>query len=125
MKKLWVRSLLCTLLFSNGAAAEPLPSGCYVTDAWRNAYSGYFDPTVNYAPPPCHYSGDGLYSWFDPSTSSRSQLIGFYGEPMTAVIETVFLSNLQSLTNFNAYKKQVALVKKLRRACGTKCKKIK
>jgi len=57
--------------------------------------------------------------------SIRNQLIGLYGEPMTAVIETVFLSDLQSLANFNAYKKQAALVKKLKKACGVQCKKIK
>lgn len=125
MKKLVARFLFLAISVSNAAVAEPLPSGCYVTDAWRDAYSGFFDPTINYAPPPCHASSDGFYSWFDNRTATREQLIGLYGTPVTAIIETLYLSETQSAVNFNGYKRQVALVKKLRKACGVRCKKIK
>lgn len=125
MKRLGLVSLLVGLLGARAVGAESIPSGCFVTDSWRAAYSGYFDPTINYAPPPCHLSNDGRYSWFDPRSATRLQLIGLYGEPMTAIIETVYVSDLQSLANFRAYKKQVVLVKKLKKACGNKCKKIK
>jgi len=123
MKKL--SALFLGLFIATTAVAEPLPAGCYITDDWRLAYSGYFDPLINYEPPPCYASSDGLYSWFDNRSASRSQLIGLYGTPVTAIIETLYLSDAQSAVNFNAYKKQVALVKKLKKACGVKCKKIK
>jgi hypothetical protein len=113
------------MVFCSTAYGEAIPSGCYVTDAWRIAYSGYFDPTIDYAPPPCYASNDGLYSWFDNRSASRDELIQLYGSPVSAIIETLYLSDVQSLVNFNAYKKQLALVKKLRKACGTRCKKIK
>ena len=125
MKKLILGSLLLATLGTADAAAESLPAGCYVTDNWRFAYSGYFDPTINYAPPPCHVSGDGRYSWYDNSSATTSQLIGLYGAPVTAIIETLYLSDAQSQINYDAWRKQVSLVKKLRRVCGTRCKRIR
>ncbi len=120
-----VSVLAAGMVFCSTAYGEAIPSGCYVTDAWRIAYSGYFDPTIDYAPPPCYVASDNFYQWWGPDQASGSELVGLYGSAMATIISSDYAAKVQMGINYDGYKKQLALVKKLRKACGTRCKKIK
>ena len=105
-------------------SADALPSGCYVTDADRAAYSGSYTCT-DCDPPPCFDSSDGLYYFMTPASASTSTLIDAYGDAVYAIINSYYQNVVQSAANYAAYQAQVNLVKKLRRACGARCKRIK
>jgi hypothetical protein len=106
------------------ALADTLPSGCYVTDAERLSYSGSYS-CENCDLPACFNSSDGYYYFLTPATASPNQLVSEYGDAVYALINTGYQSALQSSANYAAYQAQVKLVKKLRKACGAKCKRIK
>jgi len=98
------------------AAADPLPFGCYVTDAERSLYQ---------EPPTCYQSSDGYYSWLTPGNTSIQGLFDAYGDPVATFIKIGYDEGIRGLQCEAAYKSQVSLVKKLRRACGSKCRRIK
>lgn len=98
------------------AAADPLPFGCYVTDAERSLYQ---------QPPTCYQSSDGNYSWLTPGNTSIQGLIDAYGDPVATFIKVAYDGAILGFQCDAAYKSQVSLVKKLRRACGSKCRRIK
>ena len=105
-------------------SADTLPSGCYVTDAERAIYSGSYS-CDNCDPPECFNSSDGVYFWLTPASASPETLADTYGDAVHAIINTGYQSAVQSSVNYAAYQAQVILVKKLRKACGARCKRIK
>lgn len=132
MKKL----LLALLFVPTLAAAEYVPNGCYVS---------FVDTTR------CWRPSDGIVNW--TQSPNRDTSAGMYGSTMGAIVYSGYLcdeekvacaSTLASckanalLTENNRQEwitygnglaatnaKNLALIKKLRRACGTKCKKVK
>lgn len=141
MKKLIVGALLASLFRVGSAAAEPIPAGCYVTDAERDLYYNCFNDY-----PECYSATDGTYSWLTPGNTNQSGLINTYGGTSAYLITTAYNAAVAAqyyqtegqncasaysglTTSYNnavsAYKYQVSLVKKMRKACGSKCKKIK
>ena len=106
------------------ASADTLPSGCYVTDAERLYYSGSYS-CDDCDPPACFNSSDGYYYFLTPANASPAQLVNEYGDAVYAIINSGYQSALQSNVNYTAYRAQLRLVKKLRKACGAKCRRIK
>ena len=98
------------------ANAEPVPFGCYVTDTERNMYQ---------QPPTCYQSSDGTFSWLTPANTSDQGLVDAYGALAATFIKLGYDVGISALQCDAAYKSQVALVKRLRRACGSKCRRIK
>lgn len=117
-------ALLTCLLAATPTLADALPSGCYVTDAARFEYSGSYS-CENCDPPPCYTSSDGTYTFLTPAQASPDQLVDAYGDPVYAIINSYYQNAVQSSVNYDAYRKQLSLVKKLRRACGARCRRIK
>lgn len=106
------------------AVADILPAGCYVTDAERASWSGSYTCT-DCGGPSCYNSSDGVYSFLTPASASTQTLLDEYGDAVYALINNGYQNAVQSGVNFNAYRAQVKLVKKLRAACGARCKRIK
>ncbi|NDC36510.1 MAG: hypothetical protein EBZ48_00475 [Proteobacteria bacterium] len=106
------------------ASADTLPSGCYVTDAERVSYSGNYS-CEDCDPPSCFNSSDGVYFWLTPASASPATLVAGYGDAVYALINSGYQSTVQSATNYAAYQAQVKLVKRLRSACGVRCKRIR
>jgi hypothetical protein len=112
-------SLVLSVVHTNATFAEPVPAGCYVTDAERSLYQ---------EPPTCYVTGDGSYQWVTPArtvgsafaaqTETDQGLIDAYG---------TFTTSLITLAHnfFIVAQDQISLVRRLRRACGTKCRRIK
>lgn len=101
----------------NTAAAEVVPYGCYVTDAERDWFVTNTGYTVD-----CYAASDNMYSWTTPAAATREQLVQAYG----AFAEVLINDGYNRITACDtAYNRKVALEKKLRRACGSKCKRIK
>ena len=137
MKKL----LLALLLFPAASFAIELPSGCYVADYYRTD--------------PCWGEGYAYFNWtyFTPRTNGVAYygaaveaIINQVDENETLILVARDLynqldaqckaSNAQHVNDFNqlvadynglvgAVKKRDSLIKKLRKACGNSCKKIK
>jgi len=105
-------------------SADTLPSGCYVTDTERLSYSGSYS-CDNCDPPACFNSSDGYYYYLTPANASPNQLVNEYGDAVYAIINTGYQSAVQSSVNYAAYLAQVKLVKRLRSACGARCKRVK
>lgn len=133
-----MRKLLAfLLLIPSIAAAEFLPDGCYVANFYRND--------------PCWFSNSPVYQW--TAFDNQSTAVAFYGGPVATIIQSA--ANEQAAKNlcitqrnnaiaayeaelarannnydvadyyetqFNKYNKYA---KKLKKACGSKCKKIK
>jgi hypothetical protein len=115
----------------NTANAENVPNGCYVTDAERNGVGTAFGYT-----PQCYRPVDGYLSWKAHNNYSRDQILTFYG----SFVEGVIFANYEEILRcsngydalaidfhslFSVYKTQAAREKKLRKACGLKCRKVK
>jgi hypothetical protein len=114
----------------NTAVAEPLPFGCYVTDAERSLYQ---------VPPTCYVIQEANFSWLTPANTSAQGLVNAYGDVAASFIKLGYdtaiavqqcdaaYNNVNA--NYNtlgtAYNRQVALVRRLRAACGSKCRRIK
>jgi hypothetical protein len=113
-------ALSLTLVAINTADAEVVPYGCYVTDSERLYFSVTYGEDVS-----CYATSDGYYSWTTHATASGGQLIDAYGSFAEALIFSDYKNYNNSLTQATSLAKQLALVKKLRRACGSKCKRIK
>lgn len=100
----------------NTARAEVVPYGCYVTDADREYIFNTYGEEVS-----CYSAADGDYSYSRHSTGAtwqRNLLTEAYGPFVERVIYSSFLF-------YTGYNQQKDLVRKLRRACGSKCKRIK
>lgn len=125
MKALWL--VFIPLIFiaaatTNTAWAEPIPFGCYVTDEERNWFRD--NCGIDQAPT-CYQTSDGSYSFLTPANTSAQGLVDAYGDPVYSMIRQGYESAVFLLQCDKAYKSQVALVKKLKRACGSKCRRIK
>lgn len=116
--------LAAAILRVSDASADTLPSGCYVTDTERFSYSGSYS-CDNCDPPACFNSSDGYYYFLTPANASPNQLVNEYGDAVYAIINGGYQSAVQSAANYAAYQAQVKLVKRLRKACGAKCRRIK
>lgn len=115
-------------------SAEVVPYGCYVTDSERTWFADNTGFTVD-----CYAASDNFYSWTTPGTATRSQLFNAYGAFAEAVINAAYETGIgwqQCDSAYNnatgaynqlaaTYNSKLTLEKKLRRACGSKCKKIK
>jgi hypothetical protein len=146
MKKL---TTLATILFcvigAPVAQSEGIPPGCYITDSERNL----FGQTFGYVPR-CFVASDNYYNWFTHNQYGRTEMSVFYGPAVEAILYADYqdlnacmgahnslLADHQALTgNYNAAtanlnaatadnKARITLEKKLRKACGSKCKRIK
>lgn len=106
------------------AVADALPAGCYVTDEQRALYSGTYS-CDNCGGPDCFTSSDGVYSFLTPGNTSVNGLVSQYGDAVYALINGGYQAGAQAQVNYEAYRAQVKLVKKLRKACGSRCKRIK
>lgn len=130
MKKL----ILALALVPSVAVAEFLPAGCYVAHYYRTDA--------------CWFSPTGVYEWAEPLANQN-----LYGSPVSTVMQRFFeeqslknsclaslsvaeteynscavdYNNLIDVKNtaLSAYAKTNAYAKKLKKACGAKCKKIK
>jgi hypothetical protein len=130
MKKL----ILALALIPSFAVAEFLPDGCYVAHYYRTD--------------PCWYAQSGLYQWNKYSAQQNQ-----YGSPVSTIALTSFEETRQKNTCINnlsaaqsqvtayaneynavvadkafligAYGKINSYAKKLKKACGSKCSKIK
>ena len=141
MKRHIPSALVASLFSIISAAAEPSPAGCYVTDTERALYYNCFNDY-----PECFSASDGTYSWLTPGNTNQTGLINMYGDTAATLITTAYnaavagqsyqidglncaSANSRLNASYNsavlAYNYQVSLVKKLKKACGTRCKKIK
>jgi hypothetical protein len=112
------------ILWGHVASADPLPAGCYVTDTDRAADSGTY-PCTDCSPPSCFTAADGSYSFLTPANTSTQGPVDQYGDVVYALINGGYQNAVQGQINYAAYRAQVKLVKKLRAACGARCKRIK
>lgn len=97
--------LLIILIFLPSiAVADQIPPGCYVADFYRT--DDCFEP--------------GLFNWtwLNPSENTQQALGNEYGEIVSYILNSEY--------NWRVYAAyQYGLAKRLRRACGAKCKRIK
>lgn len=128
--------LLSFLIFVSNVKAEQIPDGCYV--AFNN-------------PGFCYESPSGFYEWSAFGDKNNTNLK--YGYAAGAIIlrakeldstlnicnsdyntllaerNSIASQNSTCIADYNnlvtPYNKNLALIKKLRKACGSKCKKIK
>jgi hypothetical protein len=120
-----MRTLLIALSLIVGigtAKAEAMPEGCYVS---------YANPGV------CWSSSNGVTEWIE--STDRALTVYRYGTPIEAIIYEGISreNNRQEWIAYgtetesrrailaNTVTKNTALIKKLRKACGSKCKRIK
>ena len=115
MKKL-AALLIAITAAVHSAAADPLPFGCYVTDVERNQYTQL---------PTCYSPSDDSLSWLTPGNTSTQGLVDAYGYVTATHIIVAYNTGIEGRDCDIAYKKKVALEKRLRRACGSKCNRIK
>lgn len=138
-----MKKLLFVLLFAPTiAAAQGLPSGCYGTYAdnpWMYCYNGTTTPnyTLNYSDWAYYYG----YQMADRMLEAEGYLVRALSCEQDLNINATSLNSCNSAYNamtanrdawYNSYNSTAAslskansLVKKLRKACGSKCKKIK
>jgi hypothetical protein len=120
-------------------AQERVPAGCFVTDEERVRYSGSY--SCSNCPPPSCFNEERrvIISWNPGNGFTEEQIRQLYGFQFGSMV--LFSFNLvtgleQCDTAFNnlnanhsslgsAYNTQLALVRRLRKACGSKCRRIK
>jgi hypothetical protein len=135
-----LRSIMIALPVFGGivdSRAETLPQGCFVSDAARIVW--------NY--PPCFNQGRNSYLAVNPLNGfSAEEIYSFYGYQygFEVVASTAFFTKWQDaetasaqnkqasdthyswyVTQFEKNKKNKSVELKLRKACGSKCKRIK
>lgn len=142
-----MKKLAFALLFlPSFAVAESIPPGCYVADYYRldpcwNSFDGFYSWVTNTstAGAPTLYYGETVAALIKSDTIANNELsachVNFNNlynaceSAGTAQInqynELVGKYNGLLDTSANATKKSASLVKKLRKACGNACKKIK
>jgi hypothetical protein len=99
-------------------AQSRVPSGCFVTDAQRELYSGSYN-CDNCDPPECFNEARQAIIPYSPSQfSSEQEFFNFYGFTYGDQI-------LSGYTLFYKWRGSEALVQKLRKACGSRCRRIK
>jgi len=118
MKAAVITGLLAILLglAAQASEAEPLPFGCYVTNDERDLYD---------TPPACYVIQGPTFSWLTPANTSLRGLVNAYGDVAASFIKAGYDASIGIKQCDAAFKKQVSLVTRLRRACGAKCRRIK
>jgi hypothetical protein len=109
------------------AKAEAIPAGCYVSDTEREWFQTSFGYSVD-----CYSSSAEEYNWLTPAEVDNETLYQAYGDVLAAFIKGWYgtaIEGQQLWTAYNQlsadYKKKESLEKKLRKACGSKCRRIK
>jgi hypothetical protein len=97
-------------------AAEPLPFGCYVTDEERSLYQ---------VRPTCYAIQETSYSFLTPANTSAQGLVDAYGNVAAALIMQGYDTDIARLQCLAAFKSKTSLERRLRKACGSKCKRVK
>ena len=118
MKAAVITGLLATLLgfAARASEAEPLPFGCYVTNDERDLYD---------TPPACYVIEEPTFSWLTPANTSLRGLVNAYGDVAASFIKAGYDASIGIKQCDAAFKKQVSLVKRLRRACGANCRRVR
>jgi hypothetical protein len=113
-----IKSFVVTILgaVAQTAAAEPLPFGCYVTDDERSLY---------YTPPTCYVIQEAMFSYLTPANTSLLGLVNAYGDVAASFIKLGYETSIGLQQCDAAYNREVSLVKRLRRACGAKCRRVR
>lgn len=109
--------LLCVFILAGSAQAQQtetfIPDGCYVADEYRTD--------------PCYEPGPTYIQWYTPGAMSIEELGFKYGQIVTSLIQYGYLR--ETGANIEARMCKVStrenLIKRLRKACGKKCKRIK
>lgn len=121
--KMRMISVLCVILFALPAQGEYLPAGCYVADFYRTD--------------PCWVAVDGVTQWRQSTDRTATTL--YYGSSVESIIYNGLLcsadystvkaaydsseANRQEWITYSGY--QTGLIKRLKRACGAKCKRLR
>jgi hypothetical protein len=133
----YILGFVFSISFVSSAFAY-LPDGCYATDATGNCWEVFFTPSDCdqymtfasvgiYMTSACQYVNDrenAVADWnaaFNIAIQQRDYNYNGWAQCTTSL-------NTATATAFNvdnALKAQIALVKKLRKACGSKCKRIR
>lgn len=128
---------LALALLPTIASAEFIPAGCYVADYYRTD--------------PCWFSSSGYYEWYNDANPAVTS--AYYGSTVGAIVRSwgseqgaknacltqrdnainAYQSELnRANVNYDyaifyqaEFNKQLSYAKKLKKACGSKCKKIK
>lgn len=114
----------------NTAIAEPLPFGCYVEDAERFLYE---------EPPTCYVIQEATFSFLTPANTSLQGLFNSYGDVAASLIKLGYDTDIAGQQCDAAYNilgaaynrqkslvnRQKSLVRRLRKACGSKCRRIR
>jgi hypothetical protein len=99
------------------AKAEAIPAGCYVSDSERE----WFQTNCGYSVD-CHYSSTNEYGWLTPAEVDNETLVQAYGPVLSIFIKGWYESAIYSQRIEKVYKQRE---KRLRSACGSKCRRIK
>lgn len=107
MKKL----ILLGLLLANTANAEYLPAGCYVADYYRTDE--------------CWGENVSYLNWYNYDFTNEGGEASYYGVAVAGLIkqETIYRTAYDVVAESD--KKNKALVKKLKRKCGSACRSIR
>jgi hypothetical protein len=99
------------LLLANTAQAEYLPAGCYVADYYRTD--------------PCWGEDVSYLNWFNYDFTNTAGESAYYGVAVAGLIkqETIYRSAYEIIEA--ASRKDKALIKKLKRKCGSACRGVK
>ena len=116
-----------TILLAMGSAVaqERVPSGCFVTDEERARYSGSYNCS-NCAAPACYNEGRvAIAPWSPDNGFTNEQILQLYGFQYGDLVLTThgLFYKWQNAEARTAAQK--SLVTRLRKACGTKCRRIK
>ncbi len=135
-------SALIILLSTSSAFAEPIPDGCYVAFNDPNycyeSFTGLYEwidyseqsNVAKYGSPMAAI----IKSWSKEKSDSTYWYNNYLSEfnarnSCANNYNSLLASNNSLVTDYNnlvtPYNKNLALIKKLRKACGAKCKKIK
>ena len=116
MKEKLILALVTALSVSNPLFAEPLPFGCYVTDDERNLYV---------EPPTCYVIQGPTFSFLTPANTTIEGLMNAYGDVTASFIKLGYDADIGRLQCIDAFNTKAALERRLRRACGARCKRIR
>jgi hypothetical protein len=122
-KAKWV-SILSYLICSSHAIAEPVPTGCYITEEERLLYSGTYSCT-DCTPPACYETSDGFYSWFTPAQADVNTLLNQYGSLAATLIIDGYSTAEEYAALSKQYRRALRLTNRLKRACGSRCNGIR
>jgi hypothetical protein len=111
--------------------AEQVPVGCYIAETERTAVKNAFGYT-----PQCFNPMDGYLSWYTHDQYNPRQIYDFYGSVVEAMLKANYDELIRCANSYDAsveeynflaneYNKRLALEKKLRRACGLRCRRLK